>query len=93
MPSPTGEWLTRIERKDTSGPGAGDLSESVQMRSKGAVGPATILTISEQHGAASIKVKWLSPARLQLTISGGTIVFQAVRIADVVIDTVQLPQR
>lgn len=93
MPSPTGEWLTRIERRDTSGPGAGDLNESVQLRRKGVDGPTTVLTISEQTGPASIKVKWLSPERLQLTITGGTIDFQAVRLSNVAIDTVQLPQR
>lgn len=90
LPSPSGEWLTRIERSDTSGPGAGDLSETVQIRARASDKPVNVLTLGEMNGHARIELHWLDPTHLEIAYANGHIRFQAVKLGNLAITAVPL---
>lgn len=85
--SPGGEWLTRIVREDTSGPGNSYLAETVQLKRRTAEKPVDVLTLSQNHGPATIKVIWRDPTNLTLDHTGGTVVFQVVKLGELSIET------
>lgn len=85
--SPRGEWLTRVVRKDASGPGNGYLSETVQLKRRIAGEPVNILTLEENNGPARIDLHWREPMQLTLEHTGGTVVLQVARVGELAIET------
>jgi hypothetical protein len=94
--SPNGQWLTRITRLDVAGPGNNALHETVQLKQLSASEPIDILSLDEGrltgdqlNGPAIIKVRWRDPTHLELNYSGGEVVFQAVKVANLSIETIR----
>lgn len=85
-PSPTGGWLTRTVRTDTSGPGNNYLAETIQIRNVAAEKPVDVLTLEEMNGAATIKLHWRDPTHLEVAYTNGKVVFQVVKVGDLSID-------
>jgi hypothetical protein len=87
-PSPTGGWLTRTVRNNTSGPGNNYLAEAIQVRSVAADRPVDVLTLEEMNGPATIKLRWRDPTHLEIAYVNGEVVFQAVKVGDLSIDAI-----
>ena len=92
-PSPTGDWLTRTVRSETSGPGNNYLAETVQVRRVGAKKPVDVLTLEEMSGPATIKLRWRDPTHLDVAYTDGNVIFEAVRVGDLRIDSVPMTNR
>lgn len=90
--APDGQWATRIVRRDTSGPGNNSLTETVQVKREGANGPVDVVSLDEQEGPAVIKLRWLDAKHLQVSHARGRVVLQVVRVGDLAIETVTLPE-
>jgi hypothetical protein len=89
-PSPTGGWLTRTVRIDTSGPGNNYLAETIQVRNVAADKPVDVLTLEEMNGPATIKLGWRDPTHLEVAYTNGKVVFQVVKVGDLSIDTIPM---
>lgn len=85
--SPGGEWLTRIVRNDTSGPGNNYLSETVQLKRRTAKETVNILTLEDNSRPARIELHWREPTQLTLEHTGGAVVFQVARVGELAIET------
>jgi hypothetical protein len=90
-PSPTGGWLTRTVRSDTSGPGNNYLAETVQVRNVTADKPVDVLTLEQISGPITIKLRWRDPTHLEVAYANGKVVFQVVKVGDLSIDARPMP--
>ena len=90
-PSPTGGWLTRIVRTDTSGPGNNYLAETIQVQNAVADKPVDVLTLEAMNGPATIKLRWRDPTHLEVAYTNSKVVFQVVKVGDLSIDATPMP--
>ena len=89
-PSPARDWLTRIERSDTAGPGVGYLADTVQISQPGVERPIDVFTMEELYGPGKITLRWRDPAHLQVSYAGGNVIFQAVKLQNITIEVAPL---
>jgi hypothetical protein len=92
--SPGGEWVTRVARYDTTGPGSNSLIEIVEMKRRSADKGADLLTVDE--GGVSpdelkispvITLHWRDRTHLEIGYRAGEIDHQVVKAANVVVET------
>ena len=92
--SPNGEWVTRVARYDTVGPGLDYLGEVVELKRRTAEKGADLLTLNEGNvppeelkGSPMITVHWRDQTHLQISYRAGEIEHQVVKVADVFVET------
>ena len=88
--SPGGDWQTLIARNDTAGPGNNYLSETVQLRRGTQAKPVDVLTLAENAGSATLKLAWHDPTHLVIGYSNAEVLFQAVKLGELTIETREL---
>ncbi len=88
--SPNGEWLTRIARSDTAGPGINFLAETVQIKRANADETVDLLTLVENDGGAKIRLWWRDPTHLVIGYLHAEVTFQAIKLGELSIETREL---
>jgi hypothetical protein len=95
--SPDGEWVTRVARYDTAGPGNNSVFEVVEMKRRSADKGADLLTIDEGgvlpdelNGSPVITLHWRDRTHLQIGYRAGEIDHQVVKVANVSVETRRL---
>src|SRR5438270_1320540 len=92
--SPDGEWLARVARYDTVGPGINSLYETVQLKRRSADKGAELLTLDEGEvlgeklkGSRIIMLHWRDRTHLEIGYRAGEILHQVVKVDDVFVET------
>jgi hypothetical protein len=95
--SPDGQWTASGRSEQHSGPGNAAVQTGVYLkRTTGSDPEETILLFFNEapgvKGAISLKIDWLSPLRLQVTLSGHPdLDVQVVKYAGIEISVIELP--
>jgi len=92
--SPDGEWLTRVARYDSAGPGINALYEEVELKRRSTDKGVALLTLDEGSvlpddlkGPPVITLQWRDPSHLEIAYRAGEIDHQIVKVADVSVET------
>jgi len=88
--SPDGQWLTRITRYDTAGPGIDGLYETVQLKRRSASQEVEVFTLdegaldaSQLRGPPIITMRWNDTHHLEIKFRAGEAVHHFSRVTDV----------
>lgn len=90
--APIGEWQTRIARSDTAETGNNYLLETVQLRRGSKGEPVSVPTLAENNGPAKLLLSWHNAAHLAISYGNAEVLFQAVKLGEVTIETRELFQ-
>ena len=92
--STNGEWLTRVARFDTVGPGNNSLYETVELKRSATNKGVAILTLDEGSelpdrlkGPPVITLRWRDPSHLAIAYRAGTVIHQIVKADHVFVET------
>jgi len=95
--SPDGEWVARVARYDTVGPGLDDLHEIVELRRRTADKGADLFSVDEGgvppdelKGPPVITLHWRDRTHLEIDYRAGKIDHQVVKVAGLTIETRKL---
>lgn len=67
--------------------------ETVQIKHRSADEPVNVLTLEEMNGPARIAVRWHDPTNLEIAYSNGVVIFQAIKVGPITVETVALDDR
>ena len=92
--SPDGEWLTRVARYDTVGPGINGLGETVELKRNATNKGVVVLSLDEGDvlpdrlkGPPVITLRWRDPNHLAIAYRAGTVIHQIVKADHVFVET------
>ena len=91
--SPDGQWLTRVTRSDTAGPGINALYESVELKRRTVTGSVPIFILDEGglsgdqlKNTEIITLLWSDRSHLRIAYSGGDVLLLVPKIGDLSIE-------
>jgi len=91
--SPNGEWLTRVARYDTIGPGINSLYETVELKRRATGKGVKLLTLDEGSvmptqlkGPPVITIRWRDANHVELAYRAGEVVYQVGKAANVFVE-------
>lgn len=68
VPSPDGQWTSKAQTDQYSGPGNAGLVTTVYLkRVKGPQKPVVILAVEQNSKSIGLKMNWVTPANLKIT--------------------------